>query len=523
MVNCTLVQGHILEVLPEIRSESVNLMVTSPPYWGLRYYGKKANHIWGGDPDCKHKWVKRPMKLLHENTQGKGSRLVSSRGKTKRVHGYKFKEGAFCQKCGAWYGQLGLEPTLDLYVEHLLQVTLELRRILRNDGVMFWNHSDAYGGSLQGWGAKQPSATGFQKPAGIDPRYSKSGPPPLAKMTPQCMVLQNFRLVIKMIEQGWILRNIIIWHKPNAMPSSVKTRFANRHEPIFMFVKNVKPLYWYNVKTGQIVNKQPLGIKGKKGIDWEWRKVIKSDQDGLVDDEDLKTVHRKASLWRSANYYFDLDAVREPLKTASFERLKYPTSPYGDQNTGSGARMTGSRKGKGKSKVVPFNASGKNPGDVWKIATQPFSGAHFATFPERLVEPMIKSSCPQEICKKCGLPRMRITKTEYIKIGRKFKKSKYQGDKVGLISGCTKPQEMRYGRAIALRRTVGWSKCGCNAGFRPGIVLDPFSGSGTTLVKAAKLGRDSVGADINPDYIKMSVDRILKESGDSVKVVVRES
>jgi len=135
--------------------------------------------------------------------------------------------------------------------------------------------------------------------------------------------------------------------------------------------------------------------------------------------------------------------------------------------------------------------------DFWSITTQPFKEAHFAVFPERLVVDPIKSSCPKWICNKCGKPRKRITK-----ISGKYSLNwgiqyKYR-DKIG---------EKVYSN---IRETVGWSDCGCGEGFHPGVVLDPFCGSGTVLVVAHKLGRYWIGIDQKPEYCEMARRRLEK-------------
>lgn len=295
-------------------------------------------------------------------------------------------------------GQIGLEPTLDEYLNKLLAITGELKRVLKPTGVMFWNHGDCY------------SASGG------------------AGLQAKCMVVQNYRLILQMIgQQGWILRNTIVWHKPNHMPSSVKDRFANSYEPVFMLVKKKK-------------------------------------------------------------YWFDLDAVRVKQKEATFERAKYG-------------------EGKWNVKDMTVNSSGKNPGDVWKIPTQPFPEAHFATFPEKLVLPMIKSSCPKQICKKCEKARERITRREdkYTPVGVGSKK----GEKRQRGNGYYRPNSKETGgMPLSLRQTIGWTNCGCNAGWRSGVVLDPFMGAGTTAAVANKLKRDWIGIELSEEYIKIAKKRI---------------
>ncbi len=149
---------------------------------------------------------------------------------------------------------------------------------------------------------------------------------------------------------------------------------------------------------------------------------------------------------------------------------------------------------------IANNPLGKNPGDLWAIPTQPFPDAHFATFPEKLVEPMIKASCPQWICKKCGKARERVTERGNIISTGESNKGKWAHSQDKNVQGW---------KMVAREHiTVGWTDCGCNAGWDSGIVLDPFAGSGTTCLVAKKLGRHYIGIDLNPEYCKMARKRL---------------
>jgi len=171
-----IIQGDAVEVLRQMPDECIDCVVTSPPYYGLRDYGVQ--------------------------------------------------------------GQIGLEETFEAYIDKMLAITTELKRVLKKEGTMWWNHGDCYGGQ-QGKFAGWPDQK--LKLGEKIPRYPK--PKQLAK----CLLLQPYRLAQRMIdEQGWILRNIIIWHKPNCMPSSVKDRFTVDYEPILFFVKNKK--YWFEMQ-----------------------------------------------------------------------------------------------------------------------------------------------------------------------------------------------------------------------------------------------------------------------------------
>jgi len=195
-------------------------------------------------------------------------------------------------------------------------------------------------------------------------------------------------------------------------------------------------------------------------------------------------------LVKSKKYWFDLDAVRVPHGSFENCRLKHRRHDCASEQY--------SKHTHGPDDYHPL---GKNPGDVWAIPTQPFPEAHFAVYPEKLVEPMIKAACPQGICKKCGKPRERIVAKKYIQFERPTQRKYIQMVEHSSTS-------ILKTRALPLTYIEGWTDCGCNAGWESGVVLDPFLGSGTTALVALKLGRRFVGIEINYDYCLMALRRI---------------
>ncbi|GAH09675.1 unnamed protein product, partial [marine sediment metagenome] len=131
--------------MAELPDESVQMVCTSPPYWGLRKYSGEQELIWG-DKDCEHQWG-RQIKV-DRGTAGNKSTLVgpSTSSITKEVT----SQGAFCSLCGAWKGAYGLEPTPEMYVQHTIEILREIRRVLRKDGVVFWNIGDSYNAGREG-------------------------------------------------------------------------------------------------------------------------------------------------------------------------------------------------------------------------------------------------------------------------------------------------------------------------------------------------------------------------------------
>lgn len=399
----------VLEGLRKLEDDSVDMIFTSPPYWRIRDFGREAESVWGGDPSCDHIWEDISVKRSSQDASG----------------------GSTCGRCGAWRGQLGLEPNVPLFLEHLLMVFDEVRKVLRRDGTCWVNLGDTYG---------------LKTPNGHFP----AGSPEAGRSWEKCLLGIPERFMLGMLSRGWILRNKIIWHKPNHLPAPIRDRFTNSWEHVFLFTK-------------------------------------------------------------SAKYYFDLDAVREPHKRGTpkaerdFQRMmagrevfngkwSNASSP-GIQRSFRGGHPLGKNPGDAVEFPGYVKTSYSDAGDYWNIPTQGYRGAHFAVFPEKLVERAVKTT-PREICILCGKPRERIIKTRY---GQKTPAPRRGEDP--RIAG------FRY-RCGVEHATVGWTDCGCGVGFRPALVLDPFMGSGTTAKVAKSFGRDFLGFEKNPEYVKLAEERL---------------
>lgn len=299
----TLWHGDALGVLRGLDDGSVDCIVTSPPYYGLRDYGVE--------------------------------------------------------------GQLGAESSPGDFVAALVDVFREARRVLADDGCLFLNLGDSYSSGIT-WDARACDTDGTTL-AGC---RGGDCPSTTRKFLPAKNLLGiPWRVALALQDDGWVLRNDIIWVKPNAMPESVTDRLAGRHEHLFLFAK-------------------------------------------------------------SARYHFDLDAIRVDHAETTIAAATRARKPYAAPGQRANLKTRG------------MNEIGANPGDVWSINTRPFSEAHFATFPPELPE-------------RCIL-------------------------------------------------------AGCKPG---GTVLDPFSGSGTTGLAAAKHGHPYVGIDLNADYLDMSLRTRLQQPG----------
>jgi len=247
-----IINGDALKVMKSWPSNSVDMCMTSPPYWGLRDYG--VEQIFGGDKDCEHEWGNyiNGKKLRGTDT---------NREKSKEVYPIIHLSGSnFCLKCHAWKGQLGLEPQPEMYIEHLTEIFNEVKRVLKKTGTLWLNIGDTYSSTAAG----NPGCSGL-------PRNSVSATHAERMDTSKCGIIQKClcmipeRLAWSLIQNGWILRNKIIWYKPNGMPSSVKDRFSNKWEYVYYFVKSQRnyfdldavrePTIWDGIQWGNVAKK----------------------------------------------------------------------------------------------------------------------------------------------------------------------------------------------------------------------------------------------------------------------------
>jgi len=187
--------------------------------------------------------------------------------------------------------------------------------------------------------------------------------------------------------------------------------------------------------------------------------------------------------------WFDLDAVRTTSATQDRKMWQSGGSDNGD-NLVSHAGHFGQ------------NPAGAPPLDTWTIPTHPFKGAHYATWPPELCRIPIESMCPRHVCNVCGQPRRRITETTRVVSGPA---DKHKGPDLETTPGDGGPFSAR---GISTTETLGWSDCGHNNNWRPGIVLDPFAGSGTTLAVATGHARDAIGIDLDPRNAELAEQRV---------------
>ena len=326
-----LIQGDARRLpLPDA---SVHCVVTSPPYWGLRDYGL-VPLVWDDSGGCAHSFDERRYYTEQSAAASDGSAEAFSEAgpeNANRLKKARWRVDGLC-RCGAWRGSLGLEPTPDLYVQHLVEVFREVRRVLRDDGTVWLNLGDSYTS-----GGRDTRDPGQSKIHPAFENWQKGNRPgtPLG-LKPKDLIGIPWRVAFALQADGWWLRSDIIWSKPNPMPESVTDRPTKSHEYLFLLTKGER--YYYDAEA----IKEP-SQSGPSDV----RKMVEGY-------ERFGGKHK---------------ALDDPLNKAS------------------AATNIGRRAGVG-------SPDGRNRRTVWEIPTAPFPGAHFATFPPELVKPCVLAGCP---------------------------------------------------------------------------------------------------------------------------------
>ena len=212
----TVYLGDARDVLADLPSESIDCAITSPPYWGLRDYGVKPS-VWGGAPDCAHRW------LAGEPDHGRS-----------------------CKDCGAWSGALGLEPTPEMFAQHMVTIFREVRRVLKPTGTAWVNLGDTYIHANKGSGAGihryTPGSLQLTNTSSDFTAAPNRGNVPGLKAKDLAGI--PWRVALALQADGWYLRTDIIYVKPSPMPESVTDRPTRSHE--FLFLMSKRPRYFYD-------------------------------------------------------------------------------------------------------------------------------------------------------------------------------------------------------------------------------------------------------------------------------------
>ena len=332
MIKNEILHGDCLDMLKTLPDESVNCCITSPPYYGLRDYGTGT---WvGGDPNCPHK---RLNKLGKSTSTGHAQDELNG-----NVGDSIYK--TVCKDCGAVRvdNQIGLEETPEQYIQKLVDVFSEVRRVLKDDGVLWVNIGDTYWGSGGGRGSTYHDSRTDVVQSGNKGFNDMQFAPVLTKehgdLKPKDLIGIPWMLAFALRESGWYLRQDIIWAKPNPMPESVKDRCTKSHEYIFMLTKSAK--YYFDYEA---IQERATGYDGR-----------------------LDTVNKGSPKSRNGNYMPNGQRINS-MAANGHERWSFKDD-------------------------VPI----RNKRDVWTVVPSHYKEAHFATFPEELIRPMVLAGCPKD-------------------------------------------------------------------------------------------------------------------------------
>lgn len=453
MIQLTKLAGDARAVLPTLPENHFHCCITSVPYWGLRSYLPKDH------PD-------------------------------------KAKE-------------IGTEPTFEIYLQHIVEVFDQVRRVLREDGTLWLNCGDCYhtgAGSARSPGGKcfgksNPAIDSGAFPSSQANRMQQTG------MKPKDLMMMPARVAMALQASGWYLRSMIPWIKRNAMPESVDDRPATAVEYVFLLSKSERYYYdRYAVMMPSSDRTHPRigrdgSFKGNRVVDELRIETGRVRSPGVnpktaypknVDHVD----HRKAGLL----------ALEKQCRPKQNESFAAGCSQYvvGERNRRNSDWLLESWQGL-------LTDEGGEP-TAFVVNPKGTSIAHFAAFPTKLVAPMILAGTSEKgCCAQCGAPVIR--QVEKPKVGKQDYNGKHvdtdkRAAQRNLMASCRAARDefgLDHDNPFPPAKTVGWTaSCACSAGTVPCRVLDPFSGISTTLVVARDLGRASTGIDINAKYLDLA-------------------
>lgn len=450
----------------------VQCCVTSPPYWGLRDYGI-APVEWESGPPCV----------------------------------------------------FGLEPTPELFVQHAVEVFRDVRRILRDDGVLFLNLGDSYNAFNGGAGPSsalsvRQSSERPDLPTGYGLKNKSLKPGDLCNIP--------HRVAAALQADGWYWRSTIIWSKRSPMPESISGwRWVRCRVKVAAAVFNAERNQ--PGRNGVNDGHRDCGSFSSEQNKTKWQPCPGCDKCRSTGGLILRrgkwrptTAHEYVfMLSKSERYFADGDAVQE-LATSNRPDMRAKGVRTGTgylQQSAVASNSVGNVDRAGPT-IADLDHLGstetRNPRSVWTLSSEPYKGAHFATFPTMLAKRCIEAGTSAGgCCPSCGSCYAPVVESQRIPtrpaLNNKIWKHSESGDVIQQRSQSAPNLDPE--RHIAITRVTGYrSTCACNAEPAVGcVVFDPFSGSGTTLQVARALGRQWVGTEINPEYAKLAEVRIATE------------
>lgn len=524
---------------------SVDLCVTSPPYFGLRKYSGAQEFVFGGDAECAHEWGSEIEKKTSDNyNSGFNERWGNSPGEKKQEKSSYgvLQNGNFCQQCGAWRGSYGLEPHLQLYVDHTVEWCREVWRVLKPHASLWLNINDSYagnGGPGNQWDNKGKK-DGFEKFDNPNRGTNIHG------LKPKDLMGVPQRVVLALQADGWWWRSTAPWIKRNSMPESTMDRPSTAHEYWYMLTKNKK--YYWDMEAVKVGAKPEMRAIRDRRTDKLNNTPGKTISMGLVLSNYQTRSRRSHDMWLES-----LDNLIAESETY-LGHLKHVRANNG---------MLLDEDGNPAALLYP---------------TKSYPGAHFATYNPDMLDPIIKASTSERgNCPDCGLPWERVVEKGFSAHTGETKSTYSDGTNANRLSLLRQAAREQGEEHSNTQTTIGWRptcshydsayhifprvrserkrhqqdvlndwfkrarkrplevdicpRCSTTgidpedepemacydcigAGYleiatKPAIVLDPFSGSGTTMLSARRLGRSSIGLDVSAEYLRLARERLM--------------
>lgn len=552
----TLYQGDALTVLRQMPGESVQCVVTSPPYWGLRSYGTSPvvweQHTHGSDSanpsicracvcgKSEHVWGEEEMVSTGRRDTGREF-FPGHTGNYKDTgpHSAEASQGHYCHHCNAWRGHLGLEPTIEMFIAHLVEIFDEVRRVLRGDGTCWVNIGDSYSGNASSGGPEgQRLESTMFRIKGVPTKKSPG-------LKPKDLCLIPARLAIALQEAGWYVRSDIIWAKKSPMPESATDRPTNAYEHVFLLSKSAR--YFYDqdaVREESTASEESI------------KRYTYGRYEGSGNAARFERTGKPDFLTRQGNNYGELVAE---VAAASKEQVLLLQTPI--ETPDDGSRYT-SEQGRSSHRQQHSSSlpelqqqqerqnpppSMRNQRNVWHLGPEPLAGdmagKHYAAFPAEIPRRAILAGTSERgACSECGKAWGRVV--EKTGTGRVYERGQCLSDHRGMES----PQHSgsRSGALSVQITTTGWRPgCSCydaaldthpanivirelprtweawsalledvmtKADTVPCVVLDIFAGVLTTLLVASQLGRRGIGIELSGEYARVGVARVVGDA-----------
>lgn len=415
----TILVGDCRAALRTLPAQSIHCAVTSPPYYGLRDYGVA--------------------------------------------------------------GQLGLETSVDAYINAMVDVFREVWRVLRDDGTLWLNVGDSYSGSGKGptganGAVKHTERQGFHSPDRAPLRIPAKN-----------LMLVPWRLLLALQAEGWVVRSIISWQKTSPMPESVTDRPTSAWEPIFVLSKRRN--YFWDAEAVREPALQPLG---EPKLTSQHKAAILGH---TTSTSKLGTNQGGAgrNMW---NYHAEPDPAAAMLAFL-LARAREDCPDWLNQA------------------LTAYDDYAGQMSDILRLGPEPLADAHYAAFPTEIPRrAILAGTSAKGVCPACGAGWVRMVEREVASIRRTEPSRAGRG-----ILNTTRNGQSNYGLSEGFEervsQTTGWApSCQCDAGEPiPATILDPFLGSGTSAMVANRLQRDAIGCELKLEYAVMAERRIRGDLG----------